>query len=237
MELKNITDKKIEFGDIPDTKNVGGIKKLDAGETGMVFDEDAEKSAQLLKHMLAGNIVKLSNSEPSDNQPNADPAGSGANKNLSNLEAPTDINQSLMPQAPYNVTIGGAQTEWAQGWFKEIKNTDSIVIRSTNNFGSISLVCKGHNYSIAGGGGVALDRTAANDGASFGAGAPLSGVRKMYSTNVDGHGNSNAPFNVRILTADPNDDFQNGDVWFSTVAGVTSLSIRVAGVTKTIALA
>lgn len=226
MELRNLTDKDISFGDIPDTKNVGGTKKIEAGLTGLVFDEDAERSSQLKKHMLAGNIEKVSDLEPTDSDPIADTTG---------LD-PSNISSSLLPAAPYNVTVGTNQRSFAAGWFNEIKHDNTLTIRSTNNFGNINIMTKGHNPTIAGSGSVSLDCTSANEGGSLGGGAPLRGVKKMYSTNING-ANTTAPFNIRLLTADPTDDVQDGDVWFKNASGTITLNLRVAGVTKSVTLA
>lgn len=73
MEIKNVTSRKLDLNDIPDSKAAGGSKQLQAGATGIYFDEDCEKSEALKKFMLAGSIIKLSDKEPNDDQPNHDP--------------------------------------------------------------------------------------------------------------------------------------------------------------------
>lgn len=73
MEIKNVTNRKLDLNDIPDSKAAGGSKQLGAGATGIYFDEDCEKSEALRKFMLAGSIIKLSDKEPNDDQPNHDP--------------------------------------------------------------------------------------------------------------------------------------------------------------------
>lgn len=66
MKIQNTTSGDIAFSDlrIPSLGLAQPI--IEAGATVLVYNDQAEKSAQLAALILAGSIVKLSNEEPSD---------------------------------------------------------------------------------------------------------------------------------------------------------------------------
>lgn len=53
-------------------------------------------------------------------------AGSGANKNLSNLNSPTAVNQDLLPNAPNTFQIGNPTTYWTSIYTETLNDTGSF---------------------------------------------------------------------------------------------------------------
>lgn len=73
MKIKNVTNGVVAISDLPGANGNKGLTLQPQAEV-LLFDEDAEKSTELASLMTAGVVSKLSNEEPADSSPNADPS-------------------------------------------------------------------------------------------------------------------------------------------------------------------
>lgn len=74
MIIQNVTTGLIQISDLPGAQQ-GASFSLGAGLTAIIFDEDAEKSAQLQSFLDGGQIVKVGDAEPNPDIPR--PTGGG----------------------------------------------------------------------------------------------------------------------------------------------------------------
>ncbi len=87
MKIKNVSSGTVTISDLPGGQSGQGLTLQTQAEH-LLWDEDAEKSSQLGGLMTAGVITKLSDEEPNDSSPAADPADAAAAQALAAAALP-----------------------------------------------------------------------------------------------------------------------------------------------------
>jgi hypothetical protein len=104
MKIKNTSTGTITISDLPGGQSGSGLTLQSQAEV-LLFDEDAERSAQLSTLMTAGLIVKLSGEEPLDTGPAADQLGGLQSQNLVVVSGVPTVGQVM-------TATGAAAANW-----------------------------------------------------------------------------------------------------------------------------
>lgn len=92
-------------------------------------------------------------------------AGSGADRNLSNLQSPTAINQSLVPNADATLNSGGNFANWAQVYSRNFTSNTGNMTVGTNINTTFSAVFGSGDLSSASSSGIVTLKSGLNSGA------------------------------------------------------------------------